>query len=118
MRTIRALQKQMQDLGERYQDELVHPHASGSDEQALLREIARQMNSVKDEIDVLQRSIVQRQATDGMQRQDKGSMAAVPAEDRAGLPVRAQEAGPPAPAGDSRAPDPTRTVGVVVDTTA
>lgn len=69
MRTIRNLQKQLRDLGESYQHEMANPHTAGPAEQELLRDLAKQIEGVKQEIEAIQRSIVENQAIEGMKKQ-------------------------------------------------
>lgn len=68
MRSIRNLQKQLRDIGERYQNELAHPTTAGPAEQEILMELARQMSSVQREIDALQQSIMEHQAVEQLKK--------------------------------------------------
>lgn len=68
MRSIRNLQKQLRDIGERYQNELAHPTTAGPEEQEILMEFARQMSSVQREIDALQQSIMEHQTVEQLKK--------------------------------------------------
>lgn len=68
MRSIRNLQQQLRDIGERYQNELAHPTTAGPEEQEILMELARQMSSVQREIDALQQSIIEHQAVEQLKK--------------------------------------------------
>lgn len=130
MRTIQTLQKQLQQIGERYQQELAQPSASGTAQQELMRQLASQMQSIQNQIETLQQSIVQRQAVDAMRRQESE-------QSRAGSVIRfdvgrhlgsaSQEAGAATdqpedvargPEGREHSSNPMRTVGVIIDTSA
>lgn len=74
MRTIRNLQKQLQAIGERYQDELAHPKTTGPKEQEILREILRQMDSVQREIDAIQKSIIEHEAVEQLKKNKSAAL--------------------------------------------
>jgi hypothetical protein len=137
MRNIRSLQKQLQAIGERYQDELAHPKTSGPKEQEILREILRQMDSVQREIDAIQHSIIEHEAVEQLKKNkstspkipnpelDSSSSENVEATNGAdGVPSKVKAA---AEVASSESPetstkptkvDRTRLVGSVIDTTA
>lgn len=78
MRTIRNLQKQWRDLGERYQQELAHPHTAGPAEQDLLRDLARQMASIKQEIEAEENAILEHQALMTLKKRNSAEKSRLP----------------------------------------
>jgi TolA-binding protein len=124
LRAMRLLQKQMNELGKRYQDELTHPSFSGSAQQQLLRDLVQQMNSVKSELDALQESIIEHQTLAAFRKDRLDAAAARPrSEAQPGLWASLGDADQPATGTDhdGRAAarrDPLRTVGTVIDTKA
>jgi TolA-binding protein len=125
LRAIRLLQKQMNELGKRYQDELTHPSSAGSAQQQLLRDLVQQMNSVKSELDALQESMIEHQTLAAF-RKERLADASAPqpaGEAQPGLRPSPGQADPPAAAagqagsGAARR-SPIRTVGTVIDTKA
>ncbi len=125
MRAIRILQKQAQELGKRYQEELLHPTATGTAQQQLLRNLAQQMNSVDMEIDALQDAIIQHEALAALKREQGNDTLKAAQPMQEGHTPGASEtdaAAKPGSPEDTHGPQPERsvsgTVGSVIDTTA
>lgn len=124
MRAIRALHKQMRELGKRIQDETSSPTGSGPSQQQLMRDLNQQMTSMRMELDVLQASIIQHQNLAALKKEQANErLTQQPAQDALSLPpgLRAPAASEDADQGKSNSRprvDKMRVVGLVINTTA
>ncbi len=124
MRAIRALHKQMRELGKRIQDETASPTGSGPSQQQLMRDLNQQMTSMRMELDVLQASIIQHQNLAALKKEQASEpLTPQPAQESLSLPpglrapAHSDEAGQSQGNSRQRA-DKMRVVGTVIDTTA
>lgn len=125
MRAIRGLQKQLRELGDAYQRELAEPSATGTAHAELLRQLANQMQSIEQQIEALQQSIIQRQAVDTLRGNADRHGAKAPPVSPASEGDAVGRATPATPSAEARereprtpGPDPSHTVGIIIDTTA
>ena len=125
MRAIRALHKQMRELGKQIQDETSSPTGSGPEQDQLMRDLMQQMNSIRMELEVLQASIIQHQALAALKKEQANERLNPQPSPAAPSPLPIEPNGTAATGkadqgqGEKRArADKTSVAGTLIDTTA